>query len=72
MLPLWRAGPLGDALSEEDGSTAAGPQCPSKIECTLASSRQSCLDALQPWEAKPSGGRSSPENTRYDSWYVPS
>jgi hypothetical protein len=67
MLPLWRAGPLGDALSEEDGSTAADPQCPSKVECTSSRSRQSCSDVLQPWEAEPSGGRSSPGNTRHDS-----
>jgi hypothetical protein len=72
MLPLWRAGPLGDALSEEDGSAAAGHQRPNKAECTLARSRQSCSDALQPWEAKPSRGRSNPRNTRHDSRYVSS
>jgi hypothetical protein len=49
MLPLWRAGPLGDALFEEGSSAAARPQCPSKAECTSVRSRQSCSDMLQPW-----------------------
>jgi hypothetical protein len=70
MLPLWRARTLGDALSEEDDSTAVNPQCPSKIECTSAGSKQSWLDALQPWEAEPSRGRSSLGNTRHGSRYV--
>jgi hypothetical protein len=52
MLPLCRAGQLGDALPEEDGSTTAGPQCPSKIEFTSTGSMQSWLDMLQPWEVK--------------------
>jgi hypothetical protein len=67
MLPLWGARPLGDALPEEDGSIAAGPQRPNKAECTLARSRQLCSDMLQPWEAEPSGGRSCLGNTRHDS-----
>jgi hypothetical protein len=61
MLPLWRAGPLDNALSKKDGSIAADPQCPIKEECASARSRQACSDVLQPWEAKPSRGQSSQE-----------
>jgi hypothetical protein len=56
MFPLWRARPLGDALSKEGSSTAARPYCPSKAECVLARRRQSRPDTLQPWETKPFGG----------------
>jgi hypothetical protein len=56
MLPLWRARPLSDALSEEGGSAAVRPQCPNEGEYTSARSRQSCLDTLQPWETEPFGG----------------
>jgi hypothetical protein len=30
MLPLWRVGPLGDALPEEDGSTTTNPNAPAR------------------------------------------
>jgi hypothetical protein len=70
MLPLWRARTLSDALSEEDDSTTVNPQCPSKIEYTSVGRKQSWSDALQPWEAEPYRGRSSPGNTRHDSRYV--
>jgi hypothetical protein len=30
MLQLWRAGPLGDALSEEGGSATFGPSAPAR------------------------------------------
>jgi hypothetical protein len=30
MFPLWRARPLGDAMSEEGSPTTVRPQCPAK------------------------------------------
>jgi hypothetical protein len=52
MFPLWRARPLGDAMSEEGSPAAVRPWCPSKAECALTWSRQPLPDALQPLEAK--------------------
>jgi hypothetical protein len=46
MFPLWRARPLGDAMSEEGSPTAVRPQCPSKAECVSAWSRQPLSVAL--------------------------
>jgi hypothetical protein len=40
MFLLWRAKPLGDAMSEVVSPAAVRPQCPSKAECVSAWSRQ--------------------------------
>jgi hypothetical protein len=40
MFPLWRARPLGDAMSEEGSLAAVRPQCPSEAERVSAWSRQ--------------------------------
>jgi hypothetical protein len=56
MFLLWRARPLGNALSKEGSSAVVRPQYPSKAECVSARSRQSHPDTLQPWETKPFGG----------------
>jgi hypothetical protein len=46
MFPLWRARPLGDAMSEEGSPAAVRPQCPSKAERVSAWSRQPLSAAL--------------------------
>jgi hypothetical protein len=46
MFPLWRARPLGDAMSEEGSPAAVRPQCPNKAECVSAWSRQLLSAAL--------------------------
>jgi hypothetical protein len=56
MFPLWRASPLGDAMSEEGSPAAVRPWRPSKAECVSAWSRQLLSATLQPWETEPLGG----------------
>jgi hypothetical protein len=61
---------IGQCIVKRRQLSSSRPPMPSKVECTSERSRQPCLNALPPWETEPSGGQSSPENTRHDSRYV--
>jgi hypothetical protein len=59
MFQLWRTRSLGNAMPKESNSAAISLQCPSKIECTLARSKQPWTASCLVWKGEPPRGRHS-------------